>query len=510
MKSKLGMASVLFLLTTLLLKISGLIRDMIIAFYFGDSYQADAFLAAFIIPNMLFLFMTNGMKNALVPSYLEAASKGRADSHLTQVLKGTAVVSAVLAAIGAGLSPYIIPLLYPGFSEQAQMIAVWVSVLLMSALVFVGINAVLEAYLDANNRFSIATVSQILVIAGMILSAILFAEQIGPYALAAGYLIGAAVSLLFKLIFVVPKQTINLREKINFKEVNAFYAIFIPVAVTVMVGQINLAVDNIFAGQFSEGTVTYINYAKNLVHFPQAIFGVTIATIVFPILAKAEASDDRLLFKRTIAQGLTTMYLIVLPAVTGMMVLMPSIIGLLYERGAFTHQATLATSQAAYYYFGSVLFFSLNTMINKGFYSLKKGKLIMGLGAASILFNVIFNYIFTRWLGYTGIPLASSVIGFLYIAIGFWIFLRLAGGLPLQMLGREFVKITIAALAMLAGILPLISLLAEWPLAVSVIAIAGAGAIIYSVSAYLLRIEAMLFLWKNLRRKNNQKETTGR
>ncbi|QTN00820.1 murein biosynthesis integral membrane protein MurJ [Sediminibacillus dalangtanensis] len=507
MKSKLGATGLLFLLMTLLLKISGLVRDMVIAYYFGDSYQADAFLAAFIIPNMLFLFMTNGMKNTLVPSYLEAAANGRENSHLSQVFKVTAVGGTIAAVLGMLLSPYLIPLLYTEFSEQATRVAIWVSVWLMGALVFVGLNAVLEAYLDARQRFSTSAASQIIVIAAMITSAFLFAESAGPYALAAGYLAGTIVSLLFKLILAVPKQAIRLKEKINTSEIKHFYRLFLPVALTVMVGQINLAVDNIFAGYFPEGTVTYINYAKNLVHFPQAIFGVTIATLVFPALAKAQAIRNQVQFKQTMVQGLNLMYLLVLPAITGMMILMPQIIELLYERGAFTHQATLATSQAAYYYFGSVLFFSLNTMINKGFYSVKQGKLIMKIGAVSVVLNLLFNYLFTKTLGFVGIPLASSVVGLLYAATGFVLFLKLVKGLPLSMLAGEFAKITAATGIMAAVIIPLSRVVTDWPVLLHIIMIALVGAVLFIGTAWLLKTHSLQYLTGSLRSKTKQRET---
>ncbi|WP_053218202.1 murein biosynthesis integral membrane protein MurJ [Virgibacillus senegalensis] len=507
MKAKLGAAGLLFLMMTLLLKISGLVRDMVIAYYFGDSYQADAFLAAFIIPNMLFLFMTNGMKNTFVPSFLEAAVLGRENNHLSQVFKVTAIGGAVAGVFGVCLSPYLIPLLYPGFSEQATTVAVGVSAWLMSALVFVGLNAVLEAYLDARQRFSTSAVSQLIVIFSMITSAFLFAESEGPYVLAAGYLTGTIISLLFKLILAVPKQAIRLKEKINYAEIKRFYQLFLPVALTVMVGQINLTVDNIFAGYFPEGTVTYINYAKNLVHFPQAIFGVTIATLVFPALAKAQAAGSEFQFKQTMAQGLALMYLLVLPAIAGMMILMPQIIELLYERGAFTRQATLATSKAAYYYFGSVLFFSLNTMINKGFYSIKQGKLIMKIGVGSVVLNLLFNYLFTRILGFTGIPLASSIVGLVYAATGFILFRKHVNGLPLRMLGKEFFKITAAAGIMTGVTIPLSQGTTGWPVIPHIVFIAFSGAAIFFGSAWLLRTAALSYLAGSFRGKTQQRET---
>lgn len=215
MKSKLGLASILFIGATLILKVSGLIRDMVIAYYFGASYVADAYLAAFIIPNMLILFMQNGMKNALVPSYIQAAEEQRGRSHLGQVFKGTAGLALILSIIGMAIAPVLIPLLYPDFSPEASQIAIWVTVIFFACISFVGMNSVLEAFFDAENKFSLSIVSQIIVILSSIAGAFLFANQIGAYSLAIGYAVGTVLSLIFKAFIVVPQRSLTLKEKFD-------------------------------------------------------------------------------------------------------------------------------------------------------------------------------------------------------------------------------------------------------------------------------------------------------
>ncbi|WP_337017443.1 murein biosynthesis integral membrane protein MurJ [Oceanobacillus massiliensis] len=498
MKSKLGIASILFIAASLLLKVSGLLRDMVIAYYFGDSYVADAYLAAFILPNMLILFMTTGMKNAFVPSYMDSLEQQRGRMHFGQILKGTTVISLILSVIGAALSPFIIPLLFPEFQMDAKTIAVNTAIIFFCSIVFVGINSVIEAYFDAENRFALSIVSQIVVLLSSIIGALLFAEHIGAYSLAFGYLIGTVISLIFKLLIVLPKKSIQLRGRFDWIEIRHFYNVFIPVGLTVAVGQINLMVGTMFASGFGEGAVTYINYAKNLVHMPQGIFGVTIATIIFPMLAKAITTDNTQMFKRGIGMGLNTMYFILLPSVVGMMILMPNIIGLLYERGAFTSNATMATSQVAYLYFGSVLFFSLNNVINKGFYSLKKGHMILFVSGVSVITNIIFTYIFTAWIGYKGIPLAASVNALFYVGISFVIFLKLINGIDLKKIVLEFSKITLATIVM-GGIVWWISFFIEGlPEILHILLVAVIGAIIYIIVAYIVKIESFTFLIQKL------------
>lgn len=498
LKSKLGLASILFIGVSLLLKISGLIRDMVIAYYFGDSYVTDAYYAAFIIPNMLILFLTTGMKNAFVPSYIDALEERRGASHLGQIFKGTAVISLVLALLGLLVSPYLIPLLYPEFSVDASRIAVHITMIFFCAIFFVGMNSVLEAFLDAENKFSLSIISQIIVLLSSIVAAFIFANQIGVYSLAVGYFVGTIISLIFKFLLVIPQKKIKWREKFNWIEIKHFYFIFIPVGLTVAVGQINLLVGTIFASHFDEGAVTYINYAKNLVHIPQAIFGVTIGTIIFPMLSKAISTDNNALFKRGIVYGLNTMYFILLPAVVGMMVLMPNIIELLYQRGAFTSEATIATTQVAYLYFGSVLFFSLNNVINKGFYSLKKGHMILLISGLSVLVNIVLNVIFTSWIGYKGIALAASVNAFIYVLGQFVIFLKLVKGLNLKAILIEFSKITFGTLIMGVAAWWTLEVVHNFSNILQIGIVAIVGVIVYLICAYVLRMKSFKFLLKNL------------
>ncbi len=450
---------------------------------------------------MFILFMTTGMKNAFVPSYIDALEKQQGKHHLGQVFKGTLVISILVSIIGALLAPIYIPMFYPEFNPHGTEIAIWVAIFFFMSIIFVGMNAVLEALFDAENKFSLSQVSQIIVLASSIIAAILFANKIGVYSLAIGYLIGTVLSLVFKFILVVPKKTLQLKGKMDWFEIKHFYWVFIPVGLTVAVGQINLMVGTIFASYFEEGAVTYINYAKNLVHMPQGIFGVTIGTIIFPLLSRAISTDNTKLFKRGIEQGFTLMYLILLPSIIGMLLLMPNIIELLYQRGAFTAEATIATAQVAYLYFGSVLFFSLNNITNKGFYSLKKGHLILFISGLSIFLNIILNFIFTKWFGYLGIPLSASINALFYVGAQFIVFHKLVGGLNLKYLTVEFLKITAVTGVMAAVIYPILPFIDQWHNIAQIIIVASIGAFVYLVGAYLVKSQSLLFLLEKFFKK---------
>src|SRR5699024_4185306 len=126
----------------------------------------------------------------------------------------------------------------------------------------------------------------------------------------------------------------------------------------------------------------------------------------------------------------------------------PNLIELLYERGQFRHEATLATANVASDYFGSVLFFSLHNVVTKGFYTLKQGHLILFIGSLSIGLNIILNFALTKLIGYQGIPLASSITAFLYVGGSFIVFMKLVEGFNMKHIMIELIKITLAVLGM--------------------------------------------------------------
>ena len=222
---------------------------------------------------------------------------------------------------------------------------------------------------------------------------------------------GTILSFGIKFIYLTPRRFLLWTQKKDWVEIRDFYQIFLPVGITIAVGQINLLVNMLFASRMGEGVVSNLNYAFRLVNIPQAIFGVTIATIIYPSLAKAVASRDMKQFNSGIEKGLSYTFLLIAPTVAGMMLLIEPIVRMVYERGAFTPTTTSLTSQYALFYMGSVLFYSIQAVVAKGFYTLEKGSYIMRIGLLSIVLNVFSNMIFAKIMGTSRACFSSSLIG---------------------------------------------------------------------------------------------------
>lgn len=474
-----------------------MVRDMLIAYFFGSSSITDAYLSSFLIANMFILFMVTGMKDAFIPSYAQAIVENRPGAHLTNIIKGNIIIGLILSVIGIVLSPIILPLIYPNFHGEAIKVADWTSMIYYGSIVFVGINAVLEGYLDSENRFSISTFSQTIVVLSVIAGTIIFAKPVGIYAAAIGYLFGTIVSLLFKVIGFVPRTLFIRKNKIDWSEVIDFWKVFLPIGLTVAMGQVTLLIDSIFANHLGSGVMSYLNYAFRVVQFPQQIFAVTVATVVYPLLARAISKNDTDLFKKGIQDGLKLVSFILIPALIGMMYLMPNIIELLYQHGKFTHQSTIYTSQAAVFYLGQIFFFSLHMVITKAFYALKKGHLLLMVSISTIFLKIAFNFIFTPIVGYKGLALSSSLMALVYVSLCFVILHKMIDGFPLKGVIKEFVKICCASAVMYGGIALIGNLLKSMTSNLEfLIIIIIIGAILYIIFSLLFRVELMSYYLK--------------
>nr|WP_275583040.1 murein biosynthesis integral membrane protein MurJ [Gracilibacillus alcaliphilus] len=482
--------------TTILLKISGLMRDMLIANYFGDSYLAEAYLAAFIIPNMIILFMQNGMKEIFVPQYFQYKKMHASEAFFYNIFRTSAVLGIVISIIGIILASQLIDLLYPAFDQQVADVAAKIMRILMAAIILVCMNAVYESYLDATYRYHLSTFSQMIVWVTMIVFTIVFVSKWGVYSLAYGYLLGAAISFLFKCVFVRKRQV--KKYKLDRTMIKNYYQPLVPIGLTILIGQLNLMVDNIYASYFGGGAITYINYAKNLVHLPQTVIAAVIGVVLFSHISDTYAKQNLSAFQQSLSRAHQITIFLTLPAIVGLGMILPEVIKVLFERGAFQASATLETTKVAYFYLGSAFFFSLNIVWNKALYTMGKGAAIFKIGAFSVLLNIVLNYILIQFLSYYGIPLASSIVGGYYSLATYLVFRKASKQHPKERPKQEGFKVIIATIIMVVSLL-VIQLLQQPAIAHIIISVL-VGALSYFISCQLLRVPSFLYLRNHWRR----------
>ena len=403
---------------TLLSRVFGFLRDLVIATMFGSSAAADAFLVAFRIPNVQRRLLGEGaLTAAFVPIFSQELQNDQPEraweftSQLFTILFFVLILSSGLTMI---FTPQVISVLAPGFSNDPEKFNLTIELTRWMApfLIFIGLAALCMGILNACGLFALPAAAPVMLNISMIASAILFSPLMTRpiFGLAIGVLIGGAMQLAFQIPTAIRKGlrftlSINLRHSLIIR----FGKLMLPAIFGLAVYEINILVDTILASLLPEGSVSYLYYGNRLVQLPLGVFGVGLGVAILPMLSEQSARNDFFEFRETLSFGVRLILFISLPATLGLILLRTSIVNALWERGAFTSTTTEGTVVALLYYAVGLCAFAGIKIIAAGYYSLQDTKTPMRIGVWSMLLNIVLNLILMGPLKHGGLALATSL-----------------------------------------------------------------------------------------------------
>ena len=347
-------------------RIMGLVREQVFAFMFGASEFADAFVAAFRIPNLLRdLFAEGALSTAFTTTFTKLWTKEGAESswRLAQLVLSTLIlVLGLICVAGIIGSPWVVMAISSGFSLEPEKFELTVRLtrLLFPFILFVSIAAVVMGMLNARNIFGIpASASTVFNLVSIVSGAVLaclfepqknwFHPHFGERAIY-GWCLGVLLGGLAQLGLQLPslwRLGFRFKWRLNFHDpaLQTVLMLMGPSAIAGSAVQINVLVNSQFASHIP-GAVSWLYYAFRLVQLPIGIFGVAIATVTLPAVARQHALEDLAAFGRTVEEALRFGFYLTLPASVGLAVMAEPIIRLIYQHGNFTHLATVQTAGA--------------------------------------------------------------------------------------------------------------------------------------------------------------------
>jgi putative peptidoglycan lipid II flippase len=495
-------------IATMTSRVLGLVREQVLAFYFGAGDAMDAFNVAYRVPNLVRdLFAEGAMSAAFVPTFAKRLATGSRESswHLA-----SSVINALLLVTGAIVAAGIIftePLLsivsgdfvnVPGkFELTAQLTRT-----MMPFLTLVALAAALMGMLNALGHFFIPALSPAMFNVGTIacaLALIPFAPQLGvqPIAIVA---IGTLVGGLGQLVIQLPplwREGFRYRPILDLKDegLHRILLLMLPATIGLAATQINLFVNTMLATALGTGAVSWLNFAFRLMYLPIGLFGVSIATAATPTMARLANAGDYVQMRSTVAHALGLMMMLNVPATLGLIALASPIIALIFERGNFTAADTEATAAALRWYAVGLLGYSVVRIVSPIFYALGRARVPATVSVVSVLLNVLLNLLLVRVMGYTGLALGTSLAALINAATQLAL-LRLAiGGVEGRRVAITFLKIATASIAMAAAAWStnswLSDVLAGSSLAVQTARVAisiAVAAIVLAVASTLLRV----------------------
>jgi len=415
---------------TLISRIFGYVRDMVTAYYFGAGPLADAFIAAFRIPNMLRrLFAEGSLSISFVPVFTETLNRdGRKEAFRMAgaALRLLSLVLAVVAVIGVLASPWIVSAIATGFKEDAATfeLTVLLSRIMFPYVVFICLVALCMGILNVLGHFAAPALAPVALnlamIASLFVGGVVTSDgETRVTLLAWGVLLGG----LLQLGMQVP--VLRRRGFYLFKPGPLWHPalatvgrLMLPAVFGAAVYQVNMFIGTMLASLLDSGSITGLYYADRLVQFPLGVFAISIGTAVLPSLSRQMAEKDLSGVAETFSFGLRFTLFITLPASVGLVVLREPLVALLFGRGAFDAAAVSLTADALLFYAVGLWAISCVRVTVPLYYAFKDTRTPVQVAVVAIAMNIALSCLLMGPMAHRGLALAvsiSSMVNFLLL-----------------------------------------------------------------------------------------------
>lgn len=405
------------MVATLGSRILGFLREVQLAYYFGLSDMRAAFTVAFKIPNLIrTLVADSAISAAFIPIFtglLLKEDRKEAWKIGSQILNLTFLFLSIIVIVCEIFMPTLIFLTTPGFSKDPDLFAHTVSLsrIIFPTIVLLGIGGIFVGILHSMNHFTLPAIAPIFWNMVNLSFVFYFYRTLGIYAAAWGLLLATCLQLLIQYI---PFFKLDWKYSFDFSfshpAVQQVGSLLIPVTLSIGIINFNALINNLFASLLGPSQVAAIDSAFRLFQLPQGLFAIAIGTVLFPTLSVLIFSNDHLRFSKTLETGIRQIFYITLPFTGWFMILALPISKLCFERGQFSPQDSQMVAWALIFYSIGLAFTSANTLLNRGFYSLKKTWLPLYVGIINMAMNAVLSWILMTPLGHGGICLSTSIV----------------------------------------------------------------------------------------------------
>ena len=406
----------IFSFFTLISRLLGYVRDILIAIFLGTSIFADAFFVAFRLPNTFRRLFAEGTFNAaFIPSYtsIKIESKKKGKKFADDILGALLIILLLIVTIVEIFTPYLIYIIAPGFIENQIKfdLAVELTRITFPFLFFVSLSSFFAGILNSNNKFAAAAAAPIILNVVLISSLIIsyyfelnFAKQLS-YGVTFAGLIQLTFLIYITLKFYKPDLIFNLKLS---NKVKFFFRKLLPSILSSGVTQINILVGTIIAS-FQSSAVSYLYYADRVYQINLAIAGIAIGIVVLPQLSKyvqLKKNDKINLIQN---KALELSMFLSLPASVALLIGSEEIISALFGYGSFNESSVKNSAKALYYFAYGLPAFALIKIFSSFFFANQDTKTPFYISLISVILNIIISLSFFKSIGYIIIPIATSI-----------------------------------------------------------------------------------------------------
>ncbi|OAG27919.1 murein biosynthesis integral membrane protein MurJ [Thermodesulfatator autotrophicus] len=409
-------------IAVLLSRLLGLVREQVLAGFFGAGLQMDAYVVAYRIPNLLRDLLAEGaLATAFVTVFTQHKEKYGLEKtwRLAGKALGTVLILVVfLVILGEIFTPYLVALLAPGFKANPYKfeLATFLTRIMFPFLALISVSAVIAGMLNALGTFflpaaSSAVFNLVSILTGISLYFVFTNAGNTPIvAMAIGVVIGGAAQVGVQIPALWQK---GFRFKLSFAPkdpyVRQIFKLMAPAVIGLSAVQLNIFINTYFASLCEEGSLSWLSYAFRLMYVPLGLFGVALATAILPVVSAQAAQKDLTRLRSTYFSAVLMAQSLALPSAVGLIILAQPIVKVIFERGKFGPEDTLATATALCLFSLSLPAYALTKVTAPLFYALHRPKIPMLSSFLSVGVNLFTVVSLIKSLGFKAVALGMSL-----------------------------------------------------------------------------------------------------
>ncbi|MFC2061481.1 murein biosynthesis integral membrane protein MurJ [Elusimicrobiota bacterium] len=515
-KESISRAALIISAAALLSKVLGFLRDIVIAAKFGTSNTTDAFLVALTLPEFFIDVLAGGaLTSAFIPvfsGYLAKEENEEASRIFSTIFNLLLMSLIFITALFLLNSTKLLGFIAPGFSEETLKLAVKISYIIIPSVIFMGLASYLSGVLHSTKYFLLPALRQTVLNICIILSALFFARLWDIKSLAVGFLAGSVIQLLMLVPAVIRRKfKYTLCLSVKHQGIKNIGAMWIPLIIALVFSNAVGIIVKMFASTLPEGRIAALHFAHRLKHLPIVVFGVTLATAIFPFITWQAAEKNMEKFKSSVTRALKIIFFITFPLCLGMAVFRVPMVRIFFERGSFTEISTQLTSSALMFYLPGAVAVSLTYVIIRAFYALKDTVTPLKATVFGLSVMLALGWFLKNTLMHDGLAIAHSIsetVIFIYL---FVYLMKKTKIFDLPDILMSFVKIAAVSVVSVMPVGFLYSLLNKnydlesMPYQIGAVLISGCvSVLLYMVFSGLLKVDEAGYFLKIIKKKLNK------
>lgn len=435
-------AALALMAITVVSKVAGFMREVLLAYFYGASATSDAYLVALTVPGVIYAFIGAALTVAFIPVYLGVPTDAR-PSFVGKLTNLVFLASTILIVATFIFAERIVWLVAPGFSEETARLAVLFTRVFVFGIYSSALINIFTGVLQAEGRLVIPALAG-LAFSITVAASIALSSEFGVIIL----ILGPLLAKLIEVVLMWPavrRLGVRLRPRFEMSDpgVRLVVVMTAPLALGIAANEVNSVVGRALASNVAVGAVSALNYANQLNQLVIGVIGLSVATSIFPSLAKLFGDGRADAGSGLLGDALRYVVFLVVPAACFAAAFSTEIVELVYGRGGFDDQAVKMTSGALFFYALGMLWMAIREILARAFYALKDARTPVNNAIAGVVLNIGLSLVLAPRFGVSGLALATSISAAVTSFLLLFAIRRRLGRDVASAFGRDFLSLTV-------------------------------------------------------------------